>query len=92
MKDPDKVLLPSRNLLLVTFREDESEHRIPFTLLDDFPLDPRQGSGIEMFVSGSLAVRIIYSSPAYEVRSPIASRMDLLSPSDSLPFNLRSST
>src|SRR5258708_3697790 len=32
MKDPDKVLLPSSNLLLVALREDKSKHCIPFTL------------------------------------------------------------
>jgi hypothetical protein len=40
VKDPDKVLLPSRDLLLVAFREDESRHCIPFTPLDDLLLDP----------------------------------------------------
>ena len=40
MKDPDEVLLPSRDLLLVALREDESENRIPFTLLHDLLLYP----------------------------------------------------
>ena len=44
VKDSDKVLLPSCNLLLVAFRKDESGHHIPFTLLDDFLLDPGQSS------------------------------------------------
>jgi hypothetical protein len=47
VKNPEEVLLPSRNLLLVAFCEDEPGHRISFTLLDDLPLDPRQGSTIE---------------------------------------------
>jgi hypothetical protein len=46
MKDPDKVLFPCRNLFLIALREDESGHRISFTLLDDLPLDPCQGSAI----------------------------------------------
>ena len=40
VKDPHKILLPSSNLVLVTFGEHESVDRIPFTLLDDLPLDP----------------------------------------------------
>jgi hypothetical protein len=47
VEDTHKVLLPGRNLVLVTLREDESEDDIPFTLLDDLPLDPGQGSAIE---------------------------------------------
>ena len=90
MKDSDKVLLPSSDLLLVALREDESGHHIPFTLLDDFLLDPGQSSAIETLVSGSLAVDT--TGLAYLVRPPIASRMDWLSPSKLFPFNLRSST
>ena len=52
MKDPDEVLLPSRNLLLVALREDESHRCIPFTLLRDFLLDPCHGSAIKKSVSG----------------------------------------
>jgi hypothetical protein len=37
LEDPDQVLLPSRALILVVLGEDESEDRIPFTLLDDLP-------------------------------------------------------
>ena len=51
VKDSDKILLPSRNLLLITLREYESEHRTPFTLLDDLPLDTRQCSAIETSAS-----------------------------------------
>jgi hypothetical protein len=46
VENPDEVLFPSRDLLLIALREDESGHRIPFTLLDDLPLDPGQGSAI----------------------------------------------
>ena len=53
MEDPDEVLPPSRNLLLITLREDESDHSIPFTLLDDLPLDLCQGSVIEGTMNGS---------------------------------------
>ena len=90
MKDPDKVLLPSRNLLLVAPREDKSGHSIPLALSDDLLLYPGQSSAIETLVSRSLAGPI--ASVAHEVSSPIASRMDWLSLSDRFPFNPRSST
>ena len=48
MKDPDKVLLPSRNLVLVAPRENEPGSCIPFTLLDHLPLDPSHRSAVEM--------------------------------------------
>ena len=51
VKNPDKVLLPSRNLLLVALREDEPGHGIPFALLDDFLLDHGQSPAIERSVS-----------------------------------------
>jgi hypothetical protein len=47
----EEVLFPSRNLLLIALREDESGHRISFTLLDDLPLDPRQGSAIGKWIA-----------------------------------------
>ena len=87
VKDPDKVLLPSRDLLLVALREYESGHYTALALLDDFFLDPGQSSEIEMSVSRSLAVRT--TDLTHEVRSPIASRMDWLSLSARFPFNLR---
>ena len=85
LKDPDKILLPSRNLVLIGLREDESENRVPFGLLDNLPLDLGDGSVIK--VSKSLEVCVL--GPAHPVKSPIASRTDGLSPSNCLPFNLR---
>ena len=38
MKDPEKVLVPTSDLVLVCLREDEPQNRIPFTLLVDIPL------------------------------------------------------
>ena len=87
MKNSDEILFPSCYLLLVALREDEPKDWIPFTLLDDLPLDPPQGSAIQTLVSGLLAVRI--TGPAHEVNSPIASRMDWLRTSNCFPFNLR---
>src|SRR5258708_38005023 len=34
VKDPEKVLLPSRDLVLVALRDDEPDHCIPLPLLD----------------------------------------------------------
>ena len=87
VKNPDKVLLPSRDLLLVALREDESGHYTALALLDDFLLDPGQSSEIEMLVSRSPVVRT--TDLTHEVRSPIASRIDWLSLSARFPFNLR---
>ena len=87
LKDPGKVLLPTSDLVPVTFREDESGHRIPFTLLDDLPPDPGHGAAIDTSVSGSLGMHV--AGVAYVVRTPIASRTDWLSSSGCLPFNLR---
>ena len=47
VKDLHKILLPSSNLVLITFGKDESVDRIPFTLLDNIPLDLGQSSAIE---------------------------------------------
>jgi hypothetical protein len=86
LKDSDKVLLPTRNLLLVVLGEDESEHSTPFTPLDQLSLHLYQGSAIEASVTRSLGVRI--AVPAHVFRFPIASRTDWLSSSDRFPFNL----
>ena len=90
VENSEKVLLPSRYLLFVALREDESDHRISFTLLDDLLLDLRHGSAIRTLVSGSLTVPI--AGLAHPVRSPIPSRTTWVSPSKLLPFNLRCNT
>jgi hypothetical protein len=51
MKDPDEVLLPGSNLVLIAFGDDESVDRVPFTLLDDILLDLGQCSAIKSSVS-----------------------------------------
>ena len=86
VKDSDKVLLPTGDLILVALREDESEERVSFTLLDDLPLDPSQGTTINTSVSELLGEHTM--GMAYVVRIPIASRTDWLSSSALLPFNL----
>ena len=52
MKDPEKVLLPSRDLVPITLREYESDHCVPFAVFDHFLLDLRHGSEIKRLVSG----------------------------------------
>ena len=52
MKNPHKVLLPSRNLILVALRVEKSGGRVSFTPLDNLPLDLSYGSAIETLVSG----------------------------------------
>ena len=46
VKDPDKILIPSSNFVLIGFGEGESTYRIPFTMLDDLLLDLGQSSAI----------------------------------------------
>jgi hypothetical protein len=87
VKDPDKVLLPSCDLVLIAFGKDESIDRAPFTLLNHLPLHLGQCSAIKLSVSGSLWVHM--NGLAYTVSSPIASRTDWLSWSNCFPFNFR---
>ena len=47
VKDPDEILPPSRNLVFIALRMDESGGCVPFPLLDNLPLDLGQGSAIE---------------------------------------------
>jgi hypothetical protein len=77
VKDPDKVLLPNCNLVLIGFGDDKSVDRVPFTLLDNPTLDLGQCSRIKSSVSGSLCVRM--DGMAHVFSSLIASRTDWLS-------------
>jgi hypothetical protein len=47
VKDPDEVLIPSRDLVPIVLREDEPKEGIPFALLSDLPFDLCHGSAIE---------------------------------------------
>ena len=49
MENPDKILLPSRNLALIALGENESMYCMPLTLLDDLLLDPGQRSATMSF-------------------------------------------
>ena len=86
LKHPHKVLLPTRDLVLIVLRKDESKGRPPFTPLADPPLDIGQGPTIETSVSKLPSVHI--NALAHAVKVPIAPRTDWLSSSDRLPFNL----
>jgi hypothetical protein len=57
VKDPDNVLLPSRDLVLIALREDESEYCMSLALLRNLSLDPRQGSTVQTLINGLLGVR-----------------------------------
>ena len=89
MKDPDKVVSPTDNLVLIDLGMEDPGGHIPFTLLCDFPLDVGDGSAIEISVSGSPDA-CIFASLAHVVSCPIAPRMDWVSSSNRLPFNPRS--
>jgi hypothetical protein len=86
LKDPDKVLLPFRNLVFVVFGEDESEDSAPLTPLDNLLLHLYQGSVIEALVNGLLGASI--NVLAHVFRFPIASKTDWLISFDCLPFSL----
>ena len=74
MKNPDEVLPPSRDPVLVGLGKDESDRHVPFSLLDDLLLHLRYGSAIESSAGRPVGVCIV--GVAHTVRSPIASRTD----------------
>ena len=88
MEDPDEVLLPSRNLVLITFGVEESGGDTSFTPFNDLPLDISHGSAIEAPVNGSLSTQIICL--AHVVSCPIAASTDRVSSSNRLPSTPRS--
>ena len=47
MKDPDKTLIPSGNLVLIAFREDEPEDHVSFAPLIDLPLHLNHRSAVD---------------------------------------------
>lgn len=71
MKDPDKVLLPSSNLVLIALREDESGGCISFTLLDDLRLYLGHSSAIETLESRLPGVRITRSGSHSQISNRI---------------------
>ena len=77
VKDPEKILLPSSDLSLITLGENESMYRVPFTMLDDLTLDLGQGSASENI--GKYINLCAVTGLAHVVSSAIASRTDWLS-------------
>lgn len=90
VEDPDKVLVPTGNIVLVVFSAGKPRDRIPFTALDDPLFDLGNSFAIETSVSVSLNVDS--AGLTHVVRSLIASMTALLSPSSHFPFNLRKRT
>ena len=88
VKDPNKVILPSGDLVLIDLRMEHSGEHIPFFLLNDLPLDLGHGSGIETRVSESLGARV--AGMTHVVSCPIALETEWPSSSNRLPFNPRS--
>jgi hypothetical protein len=89
VKDPDKILLPGSNLILIALHEDESGECIPFTPLFNLPLHLGHGPAIWTLVSRFISLRVYVAGLAHVVNSPIASRTAWVSSSNCLPFNLR---
>ena len=56
MEDPDEVLLPTKNRILIVLLVDESRGHIPFSLLDGLLLDRGHGSAIGTLLSDTLGV------------------------------------
>ena len=86
LKDPEKVLFPSGNLILNLLRNEEYGNHVSFSLLEYTPLDLCQGSTIEALVSRSLGEGV--AGLTHVVRSPMPSRTGSLSSPNDLPSNL----
>ena len=85
MKDPDKVVSPTGNLVFINLRVEDPGCHAPSILLEDLPLDLGHGSAVEISVNESSSVRI--AGLTHVVSCPIAVRMDWVSSSSCLPFN-----
>ena len=75
VEDPVEVLPPTRNHIFVGLRMEDSRDRMPFTLVDDLPLDLGHSSAIETLVSGPLTDGHAAGS-TYVVSCSIASSPD----------------
>ena len=89
MKNPIELLPPGGNRIFVVLRMEDSRDRVPFTLLNDLPLDLGHSSVIEASVNELFGGRI--ARPTHVVSFPMAPSTDWLSSSGRLPFNPRSS-
>jgi hypothetical protein len=89
MKNPEKVPIPSGNLVLVALCEDKPSERGPFSLLGNLLLDLGHGSVVETLMSGFSSLGERTAGLTHAVKSPIASKTACVSSSNRLPFNLR---
>ena len=83
MKDPDKVIPSSGNLVLIDLRVEDSGGHVPLARLDDLSLDLCDHSTIRASISGLLGERIV--GIAHAVSCSIAPRTDR-HPTASLPI------
>ena len=84
MEDPNKILLPSGNLVLIALRMDGSRYLVPLTLLDDLPLDLSHRSTIE-----NIGKRVTWCVDCWPgSRSQISNRVEdgLVESVQSFPF------
>ena len=88
VKNPDKVIPPSRDLVLICLRVEHLGDHIPLAQLNDLPLNLCDHSVIGASVSGLLRARIVGITHA--VSCSIAPRTDWLSASNRIPLNPRS--
>jgi hypothetical protein len=88
VKDPEEVISPNRNLILIALRVEDPEDHISVTLLDDLPLDLGNGSGFEVSAIESLSIYVARLSHVVSCR--IALSTDRVSSSNLLPSNPRS--
>ena len=58
MKDPDKVIPPSSNLVLIALRVEDSGSHVPLAQLDDLPLDLCDHSASGTLISGLRGVSV----------------------------------
>ena len=75
MKNPDKVLPPTRDLVLVALGEDESGDCTPLPLLGDSRLHLRYRSTIEASVRGPLGVCNYGSGSRSQISNRIHDRL-----------------
>lgn len=85
MKEPNWLLLASRDPVLVVLGEDESQDSTPFTPLDNLPLRLYQGPTIE---AGKRTPRCANSSSVSPVQIPDYIKDGLVEFCDRLPINL----
>ena len=59
MKNPEEVLLPTRDHIFTTLAVEESRTHVPFALLDSLLPNRGQSSGVKTFVSETPGIRVL---------------------------------